>query len=352
MDCADTIWERFGDVRGYVEPFAGSLAVLLNRPQPFGGTETVNDLDGLLSNAWRAIRDNPDEVVYWADAPVSECDCHAEEIWLLNRKPDITAQLEADIEWSDSRAAGYWLHGICCWIGSGFCDGKGPWQVVDGKLIDTRQLPHLSNAGQGVTRQLPHLGNAGQGVNRKRPHLSNAGHGVNRQLPHLSDAELGGEPPATARGAALREYMRQLSARLDRVRICCGDWRRVCGGNKGDSLKHFFSGGNSCAVFLDPPYSAEADRCNTLYAHEDLSAAHDVREWAISQGHDERLRICLAGYDGEHNMPDDWEVVEWKTRGGYASFADGETNGKDNCRRERLWFSPHCIRPAEERLLF
>ena len=33
----------------YCEPFAGSLAVLLNRPHP-ASTETVNDLDCYLSN--------------------------------------------------------------------------------------------------------------------------------------------------------------------------------------------------------------------------------------------------------------------------------------------------------------
>lgn len=277
-DVADEVWRRFGDVRGYVEPFAGSLAVLLGRPEPFGGVETVNDLDGLLSNAWRAIRDKTDEVAVYAAKPVSECDCHAEEIWLLERKAEITAQLEADIDWSDARAAGYWLHGICCWIGSGFCDGKGPWQVVDGKLVDVRKLPHLSSAGRGVNRQRPHL-NAGRGD----------------------------EPQAT-RVEIVAEYLSQLAARLDRVRICCGDWRRTCGGNKGDSLKHFFAGGSPCAVFLDPPYSAEANRCNTLYAHESLDVAHDVREWAISQGDDPRLRICLAGYDGEHDMPESWSV--------------------------------------------
>lgn len=41
---ANLIWERFGDVPNFVEPFFGSGAVLLGRPtQP--GTETVNDLD-------------------------------------------------------------------------------------------------------------------------------------------------------------------------------------------------------------------------------------------------------------------------------------------------------------------
>jgi DNA adenine methylase len=41
----------------YVEPFAGSLAVLLaKRPSRF---ETVNDLDGDLMNFWRVLRDRP-----------------------------------------------------------------------------------------------------------------------------------------------------------------------------------------------------------------------------------------------------------------------------------------------------
>jgi len=51
---ASAVWQGFGPVRGYVEPFFGSGAVLLNRPQPFEGTETINDADGLISNFWRA----------------------------------------------------------------------------------------------------------------------------------------------------------------------------------------------------------------------------------------------------------------------------------------------------------
>lgn len=44
----------------YVEPFAGSLAVLLaKRPSPM---ETVNDLDGNLMNFWQVLRDHPDEL--------------------------------------------------------------------------------------------------------------------------------------------------------------------------------------------------------------------------------------------------------------------------------------------------
>lgn len=55
---AAIVWERFGDVTNYVEPFAGSLAVLLNRPHA-PQIETVNDLDGMVANFWRALQAAP-----------------------------------------------------------------------------------------------------------------------------------------------------------------------------------------------------------------------------------------------------------------------------------------------------
>lgn len=44
----------------YVEPFAGSLAVLLAKPR--SDMETVNDLDQDLVTFWRVLRDRPDEL--------------------------------------------------------------------------------------------------------------------------------------------------------------------------------------------------------------------------------------------------------------------------------------------------
>ena len=53
---AAEVWQRFGAVKNYVEPFFGSGAVLLNRPQPFHGTETVNDKDGYINAHSLTIR--------------------------------------------------------------------------------------------------------------------------------------------------------------------------------------------------------------------------------------------------------------------------------------------------------
>lgn len=67
---ADLVWSRFGHVKNYVEPFAGSLAVLLARselPEGGYGLETVNDYDCMIANFWRALQHDPDGVAYYAD---------------------------------------------------------------------------------------------------------------------------------------------------------------------------------------------------------------------------------------------------------------------------------------------
>lgn len=307
------VWSRFGEVRNYVEPFLGSLAMLLGRPGPWSGTETINDLDSFISNFWRAIKADPDSVARHADWPVNECDLLARHSWLVGQRESLTARLESDPEWYDAKAAGWWVWGQCCWIGSGWCSGKGPWQLVDGRLVDVRTLPKEAKQPSGP------------GVSRKRPNLGNAGKGVNRQLPHLGDA---------GNGVALRMYLQALSDRMRHVRVCCGDWSRVCGDTPTTGL-------GLTAVFLDPPYAAEAGRDPSLYAEESATVAHDARKWAVERGDDPRIRICLAGYESEHEMPRSWSCVAWKSKGGYGSQAKDHDN--PNARRERLWFSRHCL---------
>ena len=331
---ASLVWNYFGDVANYVEPFFGSGAVLLNRPtEP--QIETINDADGLLANFWRAIRFDPEAVAEYADQPIHECDLHARHSWLVGQRERITAKLEGDPEWFDAKAAGWWVWGISLWIGSGWCSGKGSWIVADGELVNFRQLPHLGNAGQGINRQLPHLGSAGQGINRKLPHLGDAGQGINRQLPHLGNAGRG----INRKRQELQVYFQQISDRLRNVRVCCGDWTRVTGPSV--TFKHGITG-----VFLDPPYADTANRAEGLYAKDCLQVAHQVREWAIANGNNPELRIALCGYEGEHEMPDSWIAETWNTGGGYdGQSKDADTIGK-NRAKERIWFSPHCLSQA------
>lgn len=297
---AHEVWARFGDTPNYVEPFFGSGAVLLGRPE-FDGrrTETINDLDGFLANFWRAVSKDGAAVAAWADSPVNEVDLHARHVWLMGQRDTLVARLMGDPDYYDAKIAGWWCWGLCCWIGSGWCSGKGPWQSVDGVF------QRLSNAGRGVNKQLPHLGDAGQGVNKKLP---------------------------------LYEWFAELQERLRYVRVACGDWQRVC----TDTVIQRGTGTANalCAVFLDPPYPIH-DRAET-YTHDSGDVAYAVRDWAIANGDNPQLRIALCGYEGHWEMPDDWHALAWKAAGGYGSQGKN-TRGAANSHRERIWFSPHCL---------
>ena len=89
---AGDVWRRFGNPPNYVEPFAGSLAVLLARPS-IGKIETVNDLDGFIANFWRSVAADPEETAHWADWPVNENDAHARHVWLVGQRATLEARL-------------------------------------------------------------------------------------------------------------------------------------------------------------------------------------------------------------------------------------------------------------------
>jgi len=141
---ADLVWERFGNVPNYVEPFFGSGAVLLGRPHA-PGTETVNDLDCYLANFWRAVKVNPSTTAAWADWPVNEADLLARHQWLVDKK-EFREAVKRDPEYCDFRIAGWWVWGLCQWIGSGWC-------VQRGEGDQPSQLPHLGDAGRGINHR-------------------------------------------------------------------------------------------------------------------------------------------------------------------------------------------------------
>jgi DNA adenine methylase len=311
---AELIWARLGDVPNFVEPFFGSGAVLLCRPH-VPRLETVNDLDAYLCNVWRALAADPAAVAHWCDRPPNEADQHAVHTWLVGQRETFTARLLGDPDYYDARGAGRWLYGICCWIGSGWCSGDGPWQSVNGQLAHTGDT-----GGNGVHRQLLHLGDAGRGVHRQRLHLRNAGMGVHRTS-------------LTSEG--LPAYFAALQARLRHVRVCCGDWRRVLGPSV--TWVHGLTG-----ILLDPPYQA-SERVTNIYTHDTANVAEDVRQWALDHGEHPLLRIVLCGYETDtYTMPTTWEKVAWTTNGGYGNLGQGR--GRTNAQREVLWCSPGCLK--------
>lgn len=341
---APLVWERFGRVENYVEPFFGSGAVLLSCPHP-GHTETVNDADGLLANFWRALQQAPDEVAQHADWPVNEADLHARHRWLVDRR-SMVEELIADPAWFDPQAAGWWVWGISQWIGTGWCPPVG---------AASAKTPHLGDQGQGINRklsaQMRHLSAEGQGVHRKMPHVGDAGRGVHRaqhqeighKMPFIASPDpdrkqygLGIHGITYANEGALYDYFRALSTRLRRVRVVCGDFARILGPSV--TWRHGMT-----AVFLDPPY-ADAEHAVT-YAGG-VQVWERVTQWCEQEGNNKLLRIALCGYEGTWQAPAGWEPIKWRTPGGYGSQGNGR--GRENAAREVVWLSPACVDPAAD----
>lgn len=350
-DAAPAVWAALGDVKHYVEPFAGSLAVLLRRPHPCNRTyysETVNDIDGLLCNAWRSMQLSPDAMAEAASWPVCEADLHARHLALLQWQEERNLErLMADPQWHDPVMAGWWAWGQSCWIGNGWCSGKGPWVVGDDGRITKRkqkggvkkQRPHLSNDGHGANRPQARE----PGVYKQRPHLNDDGVGANR--PQAREPGIGELDCHPMTMPELRRWFRFLGARLRHVRILNGDWARAVTNGASKTLP-VRMGDNHCGIFLDPPYSAKAGRDKRVYAAEDLDVANQARDWCLEHGDDRKLRIVLAGFDVEHPELEQsgWRVVEWYRRG-FLKGGMGNIGSGGQQKRERLWLSPHCFAP-------
>lgn len=132
---ADLIWSRFSNVSNYVEPFAGSLAVLLARATP-AKYETINDLDAYVANFWRASQRDPEAVAAHADGPVIEADMHARHVWLLDQQ-DFRERMLTEPDFYDPKIAGWWVYGVSSWIGDGWCASLAVRAAV-GRLLEHR----------------------------------------------------------------------------------------------------------------------------------------------------------------------------------------------------------------------
>ena len=119
-------------------------------------------------------------------------------------------------------------------------------------------------------------------------------------------------------------------------------------------------------AFLDPPYAKNiervqaiirgekpkdaksSNRASKLYSGDDSQdideLVAEVNHWCQKWGKNSKVRIALCGYEGEHDNLEamGWTVESWKAQGGYAN----RNVDNDNKNRERIWFSPACLREA------
>ena len=260
---ADTVWRALGDVSTYVEPFAGSCAVLLARPHaPTSGLEVINDANGYVANCWRAIQQHPDDVARHADIPPNENQLHAVHRWLWERRDQLQAQLESDPDWCDPKIAGWWLWGMANFFTGAWCVREKPNRCKI--LVNT--------------------------------------HGIQG---HTSDPHL---------------WMEELQDRMRRVKVLCGDFKRALTpsvvGNYPDKP------GPIAGVFLDPPYDGGDTR---VYGSQDsASIFQDALEWALANA-SPTVRVVLAGYDSR-TMPDGWRELAWKGHGGHGRRKENKGN--------------------------
>lgn len=303
-NAAPIVWERFGNPGAYIEPFCGSAAMLLARPT-VPTVETINDMDGLVTNFWRAAKCAPDDVADVAAQPVNELDLHARSAFVLEWREKYVEVLRAEPEYYDATVAGYWLYAMIYSIGANTVESSGPW-VRQKRSDGYHVLARKTDPNQpGTVQSIPKLGHGQKQITR----------------------------PDYARAR-----MRRLRQRLTGVRVACGDWTRVL----TPAILNTRSGGDgSTAVFLDPPYTTGADLYNGLDARA-ATVSHEVREWCKTAPSE--LRICLAGYDTDH---DELLAYGWTKDTGRAGGTGFGTVAEDS--RERLWFSPACL---EENTLF
>lgn len=285
---ARVVWQYLGDVDRFIEPFCGSAAVLLARPERHVRMgryrEMINDKAHFVANFWRAVAAEPEAVVADMDWPINETDLHSRQQWLVTEGVRIVKECESNPFFYDTHTAAWWAWGASCWIGSNW--------ATDGRHAKPNQTP--------------------RGVNRLG----------------LDDWAVEGFQPSNE---ALRQYILALSVRLRQVRVLAGDWKRCV---KNSEIK----AGGTVGVFLDPPYDTSR-REPGLYYHDE-HVTQDVL--AFCREHGAKIRIVLAGVAGEYRLPG-WRTVKWTANRAFATRNLDNAN-EVNRHTEMLWISPPCKR--------
>lgn len=345
---AADVWPRLGRTDNYLEPFGGSLAMLLCCPHP-AKREVVCERNHYITNAWRAIQEDPEGVAYYADRPTNHDDFRAAAIWLANwTERVIEMDLWADLDWYDSRAAGLWIWGQSLSIGLDFPAFKGKRKSDEIPLVSDRP------GARGVSQQKRNIPNdrvplvsdypGARGVSQQKRNIP-----IDR-VPTVNHVISGQGVSAQRRTipsgpGRLVPWMLALSARIKPMTILDRDWKGIT--SNSVTMRTPSHPKHTTALFADPPYKT-AQQNSAKYSLSD-AAADDVAEaawrWcsAPEQADDPRMRIAFCAHLGDFDLPAGWTR---KTRDMQIRKAGKKPT--TDC----IMFSPHCLEPDQHGDLF
>jgi len=300
---ASVVWTRLGDVDHYVEPFFGSGAVYFLAPKKHKKA-TINDVDCYIVNFFRTLKNEPfrlaKEVMYCS---VAQAEMRARHYELTAKRSLITSKIQGDPEYYNLKYAAWWVYTLSAWIAGHFTENKGVWTSINGFWC-------FDDKGIGEYH-----------VYNQAPQLTSR----NGIVKYFNESYIEN---------VIDIYKMMLDYRdmLVPARIICSDWK--------DAVRDaILRNDKSVGIFLDPPYDQRLLEEALYIKHGTVSS--EVRDWAVENGN--KYRIALCGYEGEHEMPPDWEVYAWTATGGYSNMGGRNTNRF----RERIWFSPQCIKVKE-----
>ena len=335
---APEIWRRFGPVTSYIEPFGGSLAVLLACPYGPRPREIANDLDGAVVNFFRACRSHPEVTAWYADWPTTHLDLTARKRFVLERLEGLTERLRDDPEYCDPQVAGYWVWCVCNDIGHFGDKYVNKMPAVDGGGLSAQAggMPCMAD-GQGLNAQARTL----DGM--PTVHHQAGGEGLSAQATRLEGLEelepTTPYPPCS--GQRPLRWLKQLQARLFRTYLLCKDWRGIYSPSVlGQAPKVMESQKPPLTgIFFDPPYGTQGR--HSVYRNDSLTLAEEVREVALRIA-SPTVRVALAAYQEDYpeGMPEGWDCYVWRTAQNRKNLVDSEYS-----RTEVVWFSPSCIPP-------
>jgi site-specific DNA-adenine methylase len=357
----DLVWEYLSDVTCFLEPFAGTAVVAINRPAHVKNVY-LNDYDCHIVNVLRACMYKPEELIDYICHPRLELDLHMISDYLSRPsvKTGLREKLMTRLDYCDARMAGWWVWGINHWIGGSWCNCilqtpdaltahyENPFFDGDeyapsdqstkrNKIVDRNKNTHalLEEEDLDDSKQVS-SGRKKLEARNRNTHalLEEEDFDDSKQVSswRMKLAYGNQNTHALCDGPRREHVAKMVNAiynNLSETKIMYGDFERV--------LTDSYINNTPCGVFLDPPYVPVKGR-DMAYGASDTSNHNEIferaKKWFLDNRKRKELRIILCGHSMDfEDMPKDVKKIQWKRGSGYCK------NKVDNAE-EMLCLSP------------